>query len=287
MKNLKLMSMLFMATAMCCGVSSCRDDDESKADDNISSTENEMDDAPSFGINVNGIEYTFIRVDEGQFMMGGNDSSERKVDSDEKPIHSVSLKSYYIGQTEVTQDLWEYVMSNNPSGFKGKKHPVVGITWYECKDFIERLNVMTGKQFRLPTEAEWEFAAKGGNKSLDYIYSGSNNADDVSWNVLNTDYTYVWDKSGNVEYIHRVASKKSNELGIYDMSGNVLEWCQDWYDENYYSVSPINNPTGPTSGEERVARGGSYGNYETACAITNRFKYLPTSTSGMGFRLAY
>ena len=151
-----------------------------------------------------------------------SDLNGRNYDSeaygDESPVHSVTLSSYYMGETEVTQALWKAVMGNNPSRFKGDNLPVENVSWNDCQEFIRKLKQKTGKNFRLPTEAEWEYAARGGKKSNGYKYSGSNNIGSVAW---------YDDNSSN--QIHAVKGKRLNELGLYDMSGNVWEWCSDWY----------------------------------------------------------
>lgn len=220
-------------------------------------------------ITVNGVSFNMIRVEGGTFQMG----SETGYDS-EKPVHQVTLSCFSIGQTEVTQELWRAVMGSNPSHFKGSKRPVEQVNWNDCQTFITKLNRLTGKTFRLPTEAEWEYAAHGGNKSKDYEYSGSNEIDDVAW---------YGDNSGGTT--HDVATKSPNELGIYDMSGNVWEWCQDWYGK--YSSGSQTKPTGPTSGSNRVKRGGSWGSSATICRVAYRYYNTPTSTySYYGFRLA-
>ena len=178
-----------------------------------------------------------VYVSGGTFIMGGDDSS------DQMPTHSVTLSSYYICKYEVTQALWRAVMGSNPSNFKGNNLPVENVSWYDCQTFIKRLNSYTGRNFRLPTEAEWEFAARGGNYSRHYKYSGSNHIDDVAWYIDNSN-----------KRPHPVGTKQANELGLYDMSGNVGEWCSDW-DGSYSSYSQT-NPTGPNSGSSRVNRGG-------------------------------
>lgn len=220
---------------------------------------------------VNGVQFTMIAVEGGTFQMGSSTG-----DTDEQPVHEVKLSSYAIGQTEVTQELWEAVMGTNPSYFKGSKHPVEKVSWNDCQTFITKLNTLTGRTFRLPTEAEWEFAARGGNQSQGYTYSGSNTIEDVAWYTSNSGST-----------THDVATKAANELGLYDMSGNVWEWCQDWYGSDYYSSSVINNPTGPASGSYRVNRGGCWGYAAACCRVAHRGGNAPTSTYYiLGFRLA-
>ena len=187
--------------------------------------------------------FKMIRVEHGTFMMGA--TREQKNPNDyEKPAHQVTLTNdYYIGETQVTQALWQAVMGNNPSSFHGDNLPVVSVSWDDCQKFIQRLNKKTGKTFRLPTEAEWEYAARGGKKSHHTQYSGSNKIKDVAWYDGN---------SGSKT--HPVKTKHANELGIYDMSGNVWEWCQDWFGN--YGSDAQTNPTGPKSGASRVRRGG-------------------------------
>lgn len=190
---------------------------------------------------VNGVKFTMIQVEGGLFTMGATPEQGNEADSDEKPAHQVTLSSFMIGQTEVTQELWEAVMGSNPSRFEGAKLPVEQVSWNDCQEFVTKLNALTGQHFRLPTEAEWEYAARDGSKSQGYKYSGSNNLDDVAW--------YGGNSGGKT---HEVATKRANELGIYDMTGNVWELCQDWYGNNYYGSSPSSNPTGPSSGSSRV-----------------------------------
>lgn len=228
---------------------------------------------------ANGVSFKMIRVEGGTFQMGSTSGG-----SNEKPVHQVTLSSFSIGATEVTQELWEAVMGSNPSRFKGGKRPVERVSWNDCQTFITKLNQLTGKTFRLPTEAEWEYAARGGNKSKGYTYSGSNTIDNVAWYREN-----CYDKGeSSPDYgTHDVAKKTPNELGIYDMTGNVWEWCQDWYGSDYYSSSPSNNPTGPSSGSYRVYRGGSWGHFATYCRVSYRNFIYPTSTDFLlGLRLA-
>ncbi len=206
---------------------------------------------------VNGVSFTMIPVEGGTFTMGATSEQGSDAYKDEKPAHSVTLSSYMIGETEVTQALWEAVMGKNPSKFKGNNRPVERVSWKDCQTFIAKLNSLTGKRFRLPTEAEWEYAARGGNRSKGYKYSGSNTLSDVAW------YT---DNSGKTT--HDVKAKSPNELGIYDMSGNVWEWCSDRYGD--YSSSSQTNPTGAASGSFRVVRGGSCGCDAWLCRSSRR-----------------
>ncbi len=223
---------------------------------------------------VNGVQFTMVEVGGGTFTMGATSEQGSDAWDEEKPAHKVTLSDYYIGQTEVTQALWEAVMGSNPSDSKGGNLPVERVSWDDCQVFIQKLNQLTGKQFRLPTEAEWEYAARGGRKSRGYKYAGGNNIDSVAWCDGN---------SGNET--HPVATKQANELGIYDMSGNVLEWCSDWCGD--YTSSSQSDPQGSSSGSFRVIRGGCYYNFARNCRVSYRISNTLDYRSGyLGLRLS-
>lgn len=225
---------------------------------------------------VNGVSFKMCYVKGGSFLMGATPEQGSEEDCYDKPVHKVTLSDYYIGQTEVTQALWQAVMGSNPSKFKGDNLPVERVSWNDCQEFLEKLNAKTGRTFHLPTEAQWEFAARGGNNSRDYKYSGSNYPDDVAWYDSNSMYK-----------THNVATKQANELGIYDMSGNVWEWCSDWYASDYYKNSDANNPRGAYTGSCRVLRGGGWINYARYCHSSYRCYDVPSNRYGsLGLRLA-
>ena len=209
-----------------------------------------------------GISIDMVKVETGTFMMGATLEMQDFYD-DEMPVHQVTLTNdYYMGKYEVTQALWQAVMGNNPSKFKGDNLPVESVSWKDCQKFISKLNKKTGRKFRLPTEAEWEYAARGGKKSRGYQYSGSSNISDVAW--------YAGNSSNKT---HPVGTKQSNELGLYDMTGNVWEWCQDWYGS--YVSSSQTNPTGAVSESRRVRRGGGWYNNEENCRSSCRSGVTP------------
>ena len=237
-------------------------EDESTKNEQVIVTVHELEGVKSF--DINGVNFNMIYVEGGSFMMGALDSDEDASD-DEKPAHSVTLDSYYIAETEVTQELWQAVMGNNPSCFIGNDNPVESVSWNDCQDFVKKLNQLTGKNFALPTEAQWEYAARGGNRSRGYKYSGSNTIDSVAW------------YDGNCDVTHPVAQKQANELGIYDMSGNVLEWC-DSYSRSNYNANPYSS--------NRVMRGGGWNFDAWDCRVACRGCYAPDGRcSFFGFRL--
>ena len=221
----------------------------------------------SLTFTVNGVSFKMIPVEGGSFTMGHGETQSSW--DDQTPAHQVSLSTFCIAETEVTQELWQAVMGNNPSLFKGDlNRPVERVSWNDCKTFINTLNELTGKHFRFPTEAEWEFAARGGNKSQGYTYAGSDNPDEVAW--FDCDIT------------HAVKTKLPNELGLYDMSGNVCEWVWDWY--GTYTVEDIINPSGQVSGTQRVIRGACW--YYSG-TLSGRDSYDPTNKhNAIGLRLA-
>ena len=227
---------------------------------------------------VGGVSFTMVDVEGGTFTMGATPEQGDEATNNEKPAHQVTLSSYSIGQTEVTQALWLAVMGTNPSAFTGNlQNPVEMVSWDDCQEFITRLNALTGKSFRLPTEAEWEYAARGGNKSQGNKYAGSSILDVVGWYADNSDNT-----------THPVATKSPNELGLYDMSGNVYEQCQDWWYEDYSYISGEQiNPTGPTTGTKRVMRGGAHRMDSNRCRVSRRGYITPTNSCNYaGLRLA-
>ena len=278
-------------------------------------------------ITVNGVSFKMIHVQGGTFTMGATREQANDAEDKEKPAHKVTLSSYYIGETEVTQQLWLAVMGSNPSEYAPKttnasrceydsfvadakrlnakragtvriptrqewdaamtsgggslKRPVEMVSWDDCQTFIRKLNQLTGRQFRLPTEAEWEFAARGGTKSQGYKYSGGNSIGTVAWYE---DNAFI-NKEVNDYSTHNVKTKRANELGIYDMSGNVYEWCQDRY--GHYNSEAQNNPKGPSSGSDRVFRGGWIYSSGRQCRVSYRDSVKPDyAMHFLGLRLA-
>lgn len=262
MKTLRLIGFGLFAVLLSFAMASCSKDDDGD------------DDGPKKGkrvFNVGGVKFIMVYVEGGTFMMGSDDEEAWRWD---KPVHQVTLSDYYIGQTEVTQSLWTAVMGSNPSSFKGDNLPVEMVSWNDCQEFIGKLNQITGENFSLPTEAQWEFAARGGNYSKGYKYSGSNDIDAVAWYEDNSD-----------EKTHPVGSKQANEIGIYDMTGNVIEWCYDRFGD--YSSAAVIDPSGPLSGSNRVLRGGDWNYYAGGCRCTHRSDCMPALTDDYyGLRLA-
>ena len=285
---------LTAGTQYCYNVTAVNEAGESAASESACAT-TEMAPIVVETITVNGVSFNMIQVEGGTFTMGSAyDPTDGITDyADETPAHSVTLTTYSIGETEVTQALWKAVMGDDSPASWGEytenddyypQRPAEFISWEDCQEFITNLNQLTGKNFRLPTEAEWEYAARGGNRSKGYMYSGSNDVGEVAWYYGN--YVAVDGKTNT----HDVKTKKANELGIYDMSGNVLEWCNDWYDDDYYGYSPNENPQGPdqaeTSTNHRVCRGGGWGHEAEFCRVAKRFSLEQEKRgSNYGFRL--
>ena len=232
---------------------------------------------------VNGVSFTMIRVPAGTFMMGATEEQGGNVYSWEQPVHEVTLSSsYLIGETEVTQELWLAVMGTNPSKHEGSlQKPVENVTWPDCQEFIARLNQLTGLSFRLPTEAEWEYAARGGNRSRGYKYAGSNCIDDVAWYSGNTPSVGPY----GLGRTQLVATKAPNELYLYDMSGNVDEWVSDYWGN--YNSGPQTDPTGPETENDHVYRSGSWYTGADAARVSYRYHRSNTFQRGtLGLRLA-
>ncbi|MBO4613793.1 MAG: formylglycine-generating enzyme family protein [Bacteroidales bacterium] len=225
-------------------------------------------------ITVGSLTIEMVYVKGGTYTMGCTDEQDDDCWEAESPVHSVTLDDFYIGKYEVTQGLWQEVMGANPSRFKGNDSlPVENVNWDDCKKFIQKLNKMTGKNFRMPTEAEWEYAARGGKKTKKTKYSGSDNIDKVAW---------YW--NNDTVITHKVGTKHPNELGIYDMSGNVKEWCSDWFGK-YKNYSQV-NPVGPSSGSERIVRGGDCAAKAGYSRVSCRIGYEPyTRINRLGLRL--
>lgn len=224
--------------------------------------------------------FEMIDVESGAFYMGAQKESSSKENYDENaymieaPVHSVTMSNFAIGKFEVTQAQWVAAMGHNPSSIQGDNLPVENVTWEQVQEFITLLNENSGKEYRLPTEAEWEYAARGGNKSEGYKYSGFSVLSACGWYYSNSESS-----------THKVGTKYPNELGIYDMSGNVREWCNDWFD--YYTSSDANNPTGPDNGNMKVNRGGSWTTPAVNCRNSYRHTDFPHEGSqDLGFRLA-
>lgn len=228
-------------------------------------------------IQLNGVAFNMVSVKGGTFQMGSVTKKEAEWCTffTEKVVHQVTLSDYLIGETEVTQALWKAVMKNNPAYNKGDELPMENISWEHCQLFINKLNQLTGLQFRLPTEAEWEYAARGGQKGQGLYYSGSKKLKEVGWYNKNSE-----------NRTHPVRQLAPNELGLYDMTGNVSELCQDWKGD--YTAEAQTNPKGPATGTSKILRGGAYNSSEHSCYIADRFigMTLTEREKYAGFRLA-
>lgn len=225
---------------------------------------------------VNGVPFDMQRVEGGVFVMGGTREQHRERISTDLPTHTVALDAYYIASTEVTQALWKAVMPEWEffEELYLPNFPISYISWNDCQEFVRRLDSITGMPFRLPTEAEWEYAARGGNRSKGFRFAGGNIVENVSWGLSNAGFR-----------THEVGKKQPNEVGLYDMTGNVSEWCSDWYAPYHFGTVP--NPQGPTTGKEKIIRGSSYSNCQDNSYLSHRYMTVPTeATSYCGMRLA-
>ncbi|KAF0159731.1 MAG: hypothetical protein FD159_229 [Syntrophaceae bacterium] len=223
---------------------------------------------------VTGIELIFVKG--GCYQMGDTVGGG---ESNEKPVHEVCVNDFYMGKYEVTQGQWKKVMGNNPSYYSGcgDNCPVEMVSWNDVQTFVEKLNRNSGKRYRLPTEAEWEYAARSGGKSEKW--PGTSSESSLG--------DYAWYSSNSGSKTHPVGQKQPNGLGLHDMSGNVWEWCSDWYGNKYYNQSPRDNPAGPSSGSLRVQRGGSWGNFAASTRAADRYRVKPgVRYCDLGFRLA-
>ncbi len=229
-------------------------------------------------VTVGNVSFAMVSVTGGTFDLGATPEQGLYAAFDEKPSIQVSVSSFYIAETHVTQALWTAVMGDNPSHFKGDNLPVERVSWQDCQEFIKRLNIQTGIKFRLPTEAEWEYAARGGQYSKHKKYAGAN--DDAMSD-------YIWLKENSQSQSHEVKTKLANELGLFDMSGNISEWCSDWYFNSYANNGERVNPKGPASGVAKVYRGGSWDDKPMNCRVSKRFSMNPIFKNKLvGLRLA-
>ena len=246
-------------------------------DPQIIEEEEKTSDSITRSFSVGGVSFNMCIIEGGTFSLGATPEQSIYAGFDEKPAVEVTLDDYSIAETPVTQELWNALMGDNPSHFSGSNLPVERVTWDECYEFIEKLNAVTGEFFRLPTEAEWEYAARGGKQSVKTKYAGADD-DHIG--------DFVWYKD-NTTGTQLVKSKLPNELGLYDMSGNVSEWCADWYFNSYSIGCSRRNPAGPTSGMARVVRGGSWNDKAINCRVSKRASLNPAYRSKqIGFRLA-
>ena len=229
-------------------------------------------------VSVGNVSFAMVSIPGGTFDMGATPEQGVYAAFDEKPSIQVTVSSFYLAETPVTQSLWTAVMGDNPSHFIGDNLPVERVSWEDCQEFIKRLNQQTGMRFRLPTEAEWEYAARGGQNSKHLKYAGVN--DDAMSD-------YLWFKANSDSKSHEVKAKLPNELDLYDMSGNISEWCNDWYFNSYANNGERVNPKGPSSGMAKVYRGGSWDDKAMNCRVSKRYSMNPIFKNKLvGLRLA-
>ncbi len=242
----------------------------------------EPSDEPGNAVAYSGKTYTdpitgmeFVLVRGGCYQMG-SPATEVDRDDDEGPIHKVCVDDFYIGKYEVTQSQYQKITGSNPSYFKGKNRPVEKVSWNDAQSYIAKLNNKSGKSYRLPTEAEWEYAARSGGRGEKW--AGTNSESSLG--------NYAWYNSNSGIKTHSVGRKRANGLGLYDMSGNVWEWCSDWYEEDYYKQSPWSNPQGPSTGSYRVFRSGCWSNDKGSLRSASRYRNFPDNRYYyLGFRL--
>lgn len=273
MKKKKFAILAMFALVLTGSLVSCGDENNAKEPEVNVTVESLSDGSLLFAIGKQ--QFKMRRVEGGTFLMGAPDT-DGEAYKDELPAHSVTLGNYYICETEVTQALWQQIMGENPSSFKGNPlYPVESVSWDECQEFIKKLNEKTKKKFRLPTEAEWEYAARGGKKSSGYKYAGSNDIAEVAWFLENAE---------NQPHIVGTRVKK-NELGLFDMSGNVGEWTADRYDS--YGIENQENLTNPTENDNCVWRGGTFNSAARLCRVTCRDYYSSFGRmENLGLRMA-
>jgi len=246
--------------------------------EDLNENEDEKETIDKRYVTVSNVSFAMVSVTGGIFDLGATPEQGLYAAFDEKPSIQVSVSSFYLAEAPVTQALWTEVMGDNPSHFKGDILPVERVSWEDCQEFIKRLNIQTGMKFRLPTEAEWEYAARGGQYSKHKKYAGAN--DDAKSD-------YIWLKENSQSQSHEVKTKLANELGLFDMSGNISEWCSDWYFNSYANNGERVNPKGPASGVAKVYRGGSWDDKPMNCRVSKRFSMNPIFKNKLvGLRLA-
>lgn len=229
-------------------------------------------------VSVGNISFAMVSIMGGTFDLGATPEQGLYAAFDEKPSIQVSVSSFYLAEIPVIQALWSAIMGDNPSHFKGDNLPVERVSWEDCQEFIKRLSIQTGIRFRLPTEAEWEYAARVGQYSKHNKYAGAN--DDAKSD-------YIWLKENSQSQSHEVKTKLPNELELYDMCGNISEWCSDWYFNSYANNGERVNPKGPASGVAKVYRGGSWDDKPMNCRVSKRFSMNPIFKNKLvGLRLA-